>query len=490
MNDKNHAEIRDKKMEMKLFPEAPVLVVDDEKHFLNSMDFKLHSNGMTNVECCQDSLEVLPRLKMRKYSLILLDMVMPGLSGDELLLKIVDLYPQIPVIVVTGYPESKTAEDCMQKGASDYLAKPVDTNDLIRTIRNALELKDHQQVIRMKKDLFSGDRHQQFKNIPGIITGDDQMEAIFRTIGMIAATSKPVLIRGETGVGKELIARAIHQFSRREGEFVAANIGGLDDNLFSDTLFGHEKGAFTGATQSRKGLIEQAKNGTIFLDEIGDLSPESQVKLLRLIQEGKYYPLGVDIPKSTNARIVAATNKYLLNSIKAGEFRQDLYFRLETHDIYVPPLRKRKQDIPLLVDHFLEKFSKELNKKKPAVPGELFILLSNYHFSGNIRELESMVYDAVSRHEKGILSLKVFQEKIEKNTGQNGSAFNGGDDLSHKEKKVFFGDVLPTFAELEEIYLKEVMRRSNGNKSMAAKLSGLQRKTLAYRLQKLEKKRD
>jgi DNA-binding NtrC family response regulator len=321
-------------MQKELFPGSPILIVDDDKNFLNVMDFELHSKGITNVECCQESMEVLPRLKKKKYSLILLDMVMPGISGDELLLKIVELYTEIPVIVVTGFPESKTAEDCMQKGAFDYLKKPIDTNDLIRTIRNALELKDHEQVIRMKKDLFSGDRHQKLKNIPGIITRDDKMVEIFQTIGMIAATSKPVLIRGETGVGKELIARAIHQFSRREGEFVAANIGGLDDNLFSDTLFGHEKGAFTGATQDRKGLIEQAKNGTVFLDEIGDLSPESQVKLLRLIQEGKYYPLGVDIPKSTNARIVAATNKYLLNSIKTGEFRQDLYFRLETHDIY------------------------------------------------------------------------------------------------------------------------------------------------------------
>jgi DNA-binding NtrC family response regulator len=477
-------------MQKELFPGSPILIVDDDKNFLNVMDFELHSKGITNVECCQESMEVLPRLKKKKYSLILLDMVMPGISGDELLLKIVELYTEIPVIVVTGFPESKTAEDCMQKGAFDYLKKPIDTNDLIRTIRNALELKDHEQVIRMKKDLFSGDRHQKLKNIPGIITRDDKMVEIFQTIGMIAATSKPVLIRGETGVGKELIARAIHQFSRREGEFVAANIGGLDDNLFSDTLFGHEKGAFTGATQDRKGLIEQAKNGTVFLDEIGDLSPESQVKLLRLIQEGKYYPLGVDIPKSTNARIVAATNKYLLNSIKTGEFRQDLYFRLETHDIYVPPLRKRNEDIPLLVDHFLGKFTKELKQKKPSVPDELFILLGNYHFPGNIRELESMVYDALSRHEKGILSLKVFQEKIEKNTGQNGSAFNVGDDLSHKDKKISFGDVLPTLAELEEIYLNEVMKRSKENKSMAAKLSGLQRKTLSYRLQKLEKKRD
>jgi DNA-binding NtrC family response regulator len=475
-------------MQKELFPGSPILIVDDDKNFLNSMDLELHSKGITNVECCQDSLEVLPRLKDKQYSLILLDMVMPGISGEELLLAIVDLYPQIPVIVITGFPGSKTAEDCMEKGAFDYLKKPIDTNDLLRTIHNALELKDHQQVIRMKKELFSGDRPQGLKNIPGIITRDDNMKDIFKIIGLVAVTSKPVLIRGETGVGKELIARAIHQFSRREGEFVAANIGGLDDNLFSDTLFGHEKGAFTGATQSRKGLIEQAKNGTIFLDEIGDLSPESQVKLLRLIQEGKYYPLGADVPISTNARIVVATNKYLLNSIKTGEFRQDLYFRLGTHDIYVPPLRKRKEDIPLLVDYFLEKFTAELKKKKPKVPDELYMLLSNYHFPGNIRELESMVYDAVSRHEKGILSLKVFQEKIEKNTAQSVSDFNVENAASQKEKKVFFGDILPTLAELEEIYLKEVMSRSEGNKSTAAKLAGMERKTFAYRLQRLAKK--
>jgi DNA-binding NtrC family response regulator len=474
-------------MNQKRFPEFPVLVVGDEENFLNSMDFYLRSNGITHVECCQDSLDVLPRLKNKKYSVILLDMVMPGISGDELLLKIVEWYPEIPVVVITGFPETRTAEICMQKGASDYLKKPIETNDLIRTIHNALAIKNPKDVVLMKKGLLS-DEYQKTNNFFGIITRNETMFDIFKITLMIAVTSKPVLIRGETGVGKELFAQAIHQLSRRRGEFIAANIGGLDDHLFSDTLFGHEKGAFTGAIQKRKGLIENAKSGTIFLDEIGDLSMESQVKLLRLIQEGKYYPLGADIPITTDARIVAATNKDLSNSIITGKFRKDLYYRLETHDIYIPPLRKRREDIPLLVDHFLEKISAELKQKKPTVPNELFTLLSNYHFPGNIRELESMVYDAISCHEKGILSLKVFKEKIGKNSIQADTFLNPGDAISNEGEKVLLGEVLPTFSELEEIYLNELMKRSKVNKRMAAQWVGLERKTFEYRWKKIGNK--
>ena len=238
------------------------------------------------------------------------------------------------------------------------------------------------------------------------------MRAIFQYIEAIAGTKEPVLVTGETGVGKELIAKAIHELSARRGPFVATNVSGLDDHMFSDTLFGHKRGAYTGAEQARDGLILQSSEGTLFLDEIGDMSEASQVKLLRLLQEKEFYPLGFDIPKKANTRIVVATNRDLQRLIAEGRFRNDLYFRLRTTPDYGPPLRDRREDIPLLLDYFLEGASKQLRKKQPAYPRELVTLLANYSFPGNVRELHSMVFDAVTRHQPGILSLESFREKI------------------------------------------------------------------------------
>ena len=461
------------------FPGSPILIVDDDKNFLNSMDFKLRSNGITNIECCQDSLEVMNRLKSKKYSTILLDLKMPGISGMDLLPKIVAEYPDIPVIVVTGFPEIETTTHCMKIGAFDYIVKTDDPQKLIETIRNALNLMDvHKEIIISKKGLFSG-LTRKYENFSNIITRSEKMYTIFETIGVIAVTPRPVLICGETGVGKELIARAIHKHSRRKGNFVAVNTAGKDDQLFSDDLFGHIKGAFTDAHRDRKGLVEMAEEGTLFLDEIGEVSPSSQVKLLRLLQEGEYFRLGEDKPRYSNARIVTATNKNLNDLKETGEFREDLYYRLQIHDIYIPPLRKRKEDIEPLLKHFIKKSAEELKKPPPSYPNELLTLLQSYHFPGNIRELESMVYAAVTRHKKGILSLDVFWEKI-KNSDQNVS----------EGSKITFSETLPTLGELEEIYLKELMRRSKGNITIGAKLAGLQRKTLAYRLKRLEKMRD
>ncbi|MDZ7767137.1 MAG: sigma 54-interacting transcriptional regulator [Melioribacteraceae bacterium] len=223
----------------------------------------------------------------------------------------------------------------------------------------------------------------------------------------IAKTNLPVLITGETGTGKELIANAIHKVSGRKGELVPVNVAGVDDNLFSDTLFGHKKGAFTGAEIERKGLIERAEDGTLFLDEIGDLNIESQVKLLRLLQEGQFYPLGSDIAKLSNARIIVATNRSIKSLQSSNTFREDLYYRLRSHHINIPPLRERKKDIPYLIDFFLIRAAKELGKTKPRPPKELYTLLSNYHFPGNIRELEGIIYDAVSLHKSGILFTRI-----------------------------------------------------------------------------------
>ena len=238
-----------------------------------------------------------------------------------------------------------------------------------------------------------------------IVTRDSSMLAIFKYAEAVAPTTLPVLITGETGVGKELIGRCIHAASGRSGSFVPVNVAGLDDTLFADTLFGHVKGAYTGADAAREGMVAKAGEGTLFLDEIGDLAPESQIKLLRLLQEREYYPLGTDRPRPASARFVFATNLDIAKAMGDGKFRKDLLYRLRSHHIRIPPLRERPSDLPVLLDHFFQKAAKVVGKDQPPVPRELLPLLGSYAFPGNIRELEGMVFDAVVRHQSHTLSL-------------------------------------------------------------------------------------
>lgn len=400
-------------MEKKLFPEMPVLMVDDEKHFLNSLDFKLLSHGITNVECCQDSRDVMPKLKERKYSVIFLDILMPHIRGDELLPDIVAEYPDIPVIVITAYPDAKTANACMEKGAFDCLTKPIDIKDLIRAIHDTLDLKDtYKEIILHKKQLFSNTSCQD-RSFPNVITCCREMLSICQTIGLVAFTSRPVLVMGETGVGKEFLAHEIHKQSHRRGKFIPFDTTGLNDEEFARLLFGYRTTISHGAAAIREGKLEKAGKGTLFIKEIGDLSMESQASLLRLLQNREYYPVGSGTLKSSRARIVAGTGKNLSALIQIGTFRYDLYNHLKAHEIHIPPLRERKEDIPLLVDYFLGKAAKETGIEKPALPDELVPLLKTHDFPGNVGELKKMVYDAVSSHKSGYLSLDTFRKKIE-----------------------------------------------------------------------------
>ena len=234
-----------------------------------------------------------------------------------------------------------------------------------------------------------------------IVTQNPTMHALFRYVEAIARSPQPVLITGETGTGKELMARAVHRLAAPRGDFVAVNVAGLDDQVFSDTLFGHTRGAFTGADRPREGLITRAEDGTLFLDEIGDLAAVSQVKLLRLLQEGTYYPLGADRPRQSRARVVVATNRDVVQDVQAGTFRKDLYYRLRAHHVQLPPLRARRDDLALLVTHCLAKAATALHKPVPTPPLALYQLLHTYTFPGNVRELEAMVFDAVARHQGG-----------------------------------------------------------------------------------------
>jgi len=464
------------------YPDHPVLLIDDEEQFLFSAAFTLNSDGIGNVLQCQDSRKVIDLLANQTVSVIALDITMPFVSGLELLPQIVKKYPDIPVVVITAVNEVEPAVQCMKQGAFDYLVKPIDNARLTSCIRRALEISQmRQENRRLKQTLLSG-RLEHPEAFRSVITRSASMKSIFQYIEAIAPTHLPVLVTGETGTGKELIARAIHDLSMCSGAFVAVNVAGVDDQLFSDTLFGHKKGAFTGADRDRPGLIEQASDGTLFLDEIGDLSIESQVKLLRLLQEGQYYPLGGDMHKLSNARIIVATHRDIESMQASDQFRKDLYYRLKAHGLHLPPLRERREDIGLLAHHFLQKAAEELNKSMPTPPRELFTLLKNYAFPGNIRELEGLIYNAVSLHKHGVLSLDSIREQVLPRKPEE--LLPPGED----ETPLVFGHTIPTLKEAEHFLVQEALSRTDGNQTIAAQMLGLTRRALNNRLQRAKKR--
>jgi DNA-binding NtrC family response regulator len=463
-----------------LYPEVPVLLVDDEEQFLATADFTLKSQGINNLLICTDSPSVPGLLDGRPFAAVLLDLSMPRLSGRELLPRIAMEHPQLPVIVLTGINEVETAVECMKAGAFDYLVKPVEDTRLVSAVRNAVEMGEVRRENSRLKHYLLSDSLEHPEAFEGIVTCSKTMRSIFQYVEAIAATPLPVLVTGETGAGKELIAAALHRLSGRAEAFVPVNVAGLDDTLFSDTLFGHKRGGYTGADRDRAGLIEQAAGGTLFLDEIGELSASSQVKLLRLLQEGTYYPIGSDLLKRTDARFVLATNRDLKAAQESGQFRKDLYYRLQAHHLHLPPLRSRREDLPLLVEHFLSKAAEALGKKKPTPPRELASLLGAYAFPGNVRELEGMIYDAVSRHRAGVLSLETFREK----TGLTEEAAPTGPGPGREEEAIPFPDPLPTLKRTELLLIEEALRRAKGNQAVAASLLGLSRRALNNRLRR------
>ena len=458
-------------------PELPLLLVDDEAHALQSTERILVSAGITNVLTCQDPRKVAGILAEREICLVLLDLSMPHMNGEQLLTEVLSAYPEVPAIVVTGANEVETAVRCMRGGAIDYMVKPVEKSRLLSGVTRAIELRDLRRENEILRERMLADVEKCPEAFSEIVTNNAAMHSIFRYCEGIAKSQWPVLVTGETGVGKELLARALHALSGRKGPFVAVNAAGLDDNVFSDTLFGHVRGAYTGADQPRKGLIEQAAAGTLFLDEIGDLPNASQVKLLRVLQEREYYPLGSDVAKRTDTRVVCATNVDLGALQASGRFRRDLYHRLKTHHVCIPPLRKRIDDIPILVDHFLEKAATALGKKKPSPPKELYALLATHAFPGNVRELESMVSDAVSHHSSRMMSMAVFETHI----SQEDVPQEPGTDGAAGSSYAFF-DRLPTLRESTNMLISEAMRRAEGNQSIAARLLGISRTALNKRL--------
>lgn len=474
------------------FPPLPILLVDDEPAMVAAVEMTLASEGITNVAGCTDSRRVMELLAGREFSAVLMDITMPHVTGSELLPRIVEEHPGTAVIMLTGVNEVDTAVRCMKDGAFDYLVKPVDDARLASAVRRAVEMGQVRRENRLLAQYLQSGELQHPEAFGAIVTASPVMRGIFQYAEAIAASSLPVLVTGETGVGKELIAVALHRLSGRPGAFVPVNAAGLDDTLFSDTLFGHRRGGFTGAERDRHGLIEQAAGGTLFLDEIGDLAPQSQIKLLRLLQEGRYYPIGSDVQKASDARIIVATNRDLHAMQEKGEFRKDLYYRLRTHHIHLPPLRRRDEDLPLLVTHFLEKAAGALGKKPPTAPKELITLLDTYQFPGNIRELEGMIFDAVSRHRSGVLSLDAFREKMGNaafaddaaDAGRVGEAAAGDGGGAEGPGGIRFPAMLPTLDDAEQALIAEALRRAKGNQTIAAGLLGLSRRALNNRLRR------
>ena len=464
-------------MKIEIGSSLPVLLVDDELPTLLTHEVMLNSFGLENITTMNDSTKVMDYLVDNEPGMIFLDLDMPGLHGSKLLKLLSENYPEIPVVIVTGANSVEQAVDCMKSGAFDYLVKPVEEDRIHNVARRALEMREMQMIQSNFNDkLFSGSLECP-DCFSEIVTRNKTMYTIFQYIESVARTSQPVLITGETGVGKELIARAIHKASGRRGLFIGENMAGLDDNVISDTLFGHVKGAFTGADKPRDGLVEKAGNGTLLLDEIGDIGTSTQLKLLRLLQEREYFPVGSDVAKTSSVRIVTSTNRTLKELKADSNFRNDLFYRLKTHHIHIPPLRERKEDIPLLLDHFMDLAAEELGKEKPTAPPELTVLLSTYSFPGNIREFRGLAYDAVSKHKSRMLSMESFKEamsiteEVAAEENLEGNFYSSMSDL-------------PTIKESTALLIDEALERAKGNQSIAARMLGITPSSLSKRLKR------
>jgi len=460
-----------------------VLVVDDEPDNLRLAAAILEPAGH-RLAICTSGSQLLKQAPMLKPDLILLDLSLPDAHGRELLPRIQALLPQTPVIIVTVEDQPDMIVACMRLGCYDYLVKPILPIRLLTTVARALESSaQREEISALQEDL----RHpglQRPEFFAAIVTRSPLLLGQLRYAEILAPTGVPVLITGESGTGKELLAEAIHRCSGRRGEFIRVNIAGCDDQFFSDTLFGHARGAFTGAIATRKGLLDKAAGGTILLDEIGDLSLSSQVKLLRLVQEAEYYPLGSDRTEKSSARVLASTHQDLAALVAMGGFRRDLFFRLGAHHIQLPALRENSEDLPLLLEHFLELHARTFSRKKISAPPELLNLLKSYAFPGNVRELEGLTRDAMLCHDKGVLSLKVFEKWIYERRRSPAVSLAGEEnenpDLQASCQNS--SEPLPTLKEASQILITAALKRSGGNIQQAANMLGLTRQALSQRL--------
>ncbi len=455
-----------------------ILVVDDETSMREFLDVLLSKEGYS-VTDAKNGKQAVKMIQKNNYDMILSDIRLGDITGLEVLKEAKKKNSDTIVIMISAYSTTEIAVEAMNEGAYDFVPKPFDNTELKQTIQKAMALKTLDQERESSSSELAQNIH--FNRIIGKSPG---MKAIYKRIEQIGPTKTNVLITGESGTGKELIARAIHENSdRNENPFVVVNCGGIPDTLIESEFFGHVKGSFTGAVNDKMGLFAAANKGTIFLDEIGELSPILQVKLLRAVQETAFKPVGGTKEIEVDVRIISATNKKLEQEVIEGNFREDLFFRLNVVPIKVPPLRDRKGDVRLLAKHFTEKYSKQMQKDIVKLSSYAIDFLNKYSFPGNVRELENLIERSVALSSTNIIlpeSLTISMHKKRRwIEGIKGNRF----DLDDVEQGVDLDDVMFT---IEQAYLKKAMELSGGNKSKAADYLGLSLRSMRYRLDKAD----
>lgn len=453
-----------------------ILIIDDEKNIREIFSLLLEEQGYS-IQTAENGKEGLRKAKGFFPDVILLDMNLPDISGLEVLSKVKDAIPSTEVIIITAFGTIKTAVEATKLGAYDYLEKPVDNDELLLLISRALEVKKlRREVDELRSELSARFR---FSNIIGT---SGKMNSIFQMMEKIARVEGTVLITGESGTGKELIARAIHFKSpRKDGPFVVVNCGAIPKDLIESEFFGHIKGAFTDAVSEKTGKFELAHRGTIFLDEVGELSQEAQVKLLRALGEKEIVKVGGTETIPTDVRVIAATNRNLEEGVKNGDFREDLYWRLAVLSIHLPPLRDRKEDIPLLCEHFIDKYNGELGKNMEGLTPKAFERLRNYHWPGNIREMESVIYETMVMSDKLLIKEENLPKRIR-------GKVRDEEDSSLEEGRPMNKLVKNLAGQMEKKLIEKALCESGGNRTRAAETLGISRKTLfnkmvAYKIQ-------
>jgi two-component system response regulator PilR (NtrC family) len=453
-----------------------ILIVDDELSMRELLDYMLKREGY-RVDCAENGRRAAALVEQNSYDLLLCDIRLGDISGLDVLRACKKHHPETVVIMISAYASTEIAVEAMNEGAYDYVPKPFNKDELMETVAKAVKLR----TIEQEKALLNGELKRSL-NFGMIVGNSPAMQHIYKMIRQVSRTKTNVLITGESGTGKELIARAIHLESDRRGQpFVAINCGGIPESLMESELFGHKKGAFTGAIQDKRGLFPEAHRGTIFLDEIGELSLPIQVKLLRAVQEKMVRPVGGTEDASVDIRIVSATNKSLEKEVIAGNFREDLFYRLNVIEIKVPPLRERKADLKPLAQHFLEKYAREMGKEISKLSSYALDLMLKYDFPGNVRELENLLERSVALSTTNIILPDSLAMSVHKRRWIEGVR-DRRYDVDEVSKGVALDAILE---EIEAAYLRKALECSSGSKSRAAELLGISFRSLRYRLEKL-----
>jgi two-component system, NtrC family, response regulator AtoC len=453
--------------------DVKILVVDDEDYMREIVRHALQ-NAEYSVDEAADGNAALSLIRQHAYDVVITDLRLPGLSGERILQEALSIFPETIIIIMTGYGNVQTAVEAIRRGAFDFLPKPFQLDEMVMRVEKGLK----ERQLKSENVLFRSELHEKF-HFSNLIGNSPAMQSIYRMVSLVAAKTSTVLIDGETGTGKELVARAIHYSGpRKDQPMVCVNCGAIPANLLEDELFGHVKGAFTGAHQHRVGRFEQANNGTLFLDEVATLPMDLQVKLLRAIQEREFQKVGGSATIKVDVRIIAATNSNLLEVVRKGEFREDLYYRLNVIPVHIPPLRQRREDIPLLVSHFTKKFCVEQHLPLKKVSHEAIKQLLAHEWPGNVRQLENALEMAVAlSDDRDMLDLEDFP--LVAKSGHEGQLFRN---IAIPDEGIQFNNLV---SELEKRLLLQSLEVSKGNKKKAASLLHLKRTTFVEKLKRI-----